>query len=209
MVSSRASSPSHPPAPDSGSDPTPARPRGRARAHDHILASTRALLAEVGYDSVTMEGIAARAGTGKQTLYRWWPSRAAVVLDAFLSESTGRRAAAVPHTENLAADLECYLGALARRLGEPSFAGLAHVLTSELLRAGTEGPALVQSIIDEGRSPILDRLRAGADELGTPPEIAADLLAGPLYYRWMLHTGPLDDDFVRASVAAVLATRTD
>lgn len=202
MARSATDLPGHPAA----AAPARAAAPGRARAHERILASTRTLLAEVGYESVTMEGIAAHAGVGKQTLYRWWPSRAAVVLDAFLAEATGRRIDAIPHTDSLSADLVRYLGALARRLGEPGFAGLAHVLTSELLRAGTDGPALVQSIIDEGRAPMLERLRAGASELSAPPEIAADLLAGPLYYRWMLRTGPLDDAFVRASVAAVVST---
>ena len=62
--------------------PDPAR--RSERAHTAILEATRDLIVEVGYDSMSIEGIAARAGVGKQTIYRWWPSKAAVLLDAFL-----------------------------------------------------------------------------------------------------------------------------
>ena len=47
-----------------------------------ILAAAMALAAEVGYSGLTIEAIAARAGVGKQTIYRWWPSKADVLLEA-------------------------------------------------------------------------------------------------------------------------------
>ena len=64
--------------------------RGRRRSersHEAIVRATQELLVERGYRGVTIEGVAARAGVGKQTIYRWWPSRAALVLEAYLAGS--------------------------------------------------------------------------------------------------------------------------
>ena len=57
--------------------------RRNERSHRAILQATQDLCREHGYAGITIEGIAARAGVGKQTIYRWWPSKHAVVLDAF------------------------------------------------------------------------------------------------------------------------------
>ena len=67
------------------------RPPGRPRSEASRKAALRAaieLLDELGYANLTIEGIAARAGIGKRTIYRWWPSKGAVVLEAFLTEIT-------------------------------------------------------------------------------------------------------------------------
>ena len=56
-----------------------------------ILAAAFELVQEVGYAKLSIEGIAARAGVGKQTIYRWWPSKGAVLFDAFLMLSERRR----------------------------------------------------------------------------------------------------------------------
>ena len=56
-------------------------------SHRAIVAATQELLVEVGYRELTIEGVAARAGVGKQTIYRWWPSRAALALEAYLGGS--------------------------------------------------------------------------------------------------------------------------
>jgi len=50
-------------------------------ARQAILEATARLLVERGYDHLTMEGIAATAGVGKQTVYRWWPSKGAVIAE--------------------------------------------------------------------------------------------------------------------------------
>src|SRR5258708_12325327 len=59
------------------------RPRDEA-ARNAILRASLSLVKEFGYRSLTIEKIAQRAGTGKTTIYRWWPSKAAVVAEAFL-----------------------------------------------------------------------------------------------------------------------------
>src|SRR6185369_4028242 len=62
----------------------PGRPRSD-QARESILESTLELLTETGFDALSIEGIAAHAGVGKATVYRWWPNKAALVIDAFLT----------------------------------------------------------------------------------------------------------------------------
>lgn len=57
----------------------------RARRHDDILAAAARLVDEGGYPAVTMEAVAKRAGAGKQTVYRWWPSKPALMVDTYLA----------------------------------------------------------------------------------------------------------------------------
>jgi AcrR family transcriptional regulator len=65
--------------------PQDGRPRRRSeRARVAILDATNELLHENGLDNLSIEAVAARAGVGKQTIYRWWPTRPALVADALL-----------------------------------------------------------------------------------------------------------------------------
>src|SRR5277367_6550144 len=67
----------------------PGRPRSE-QAHSAILRSTLKLLGQNGFSELTIESVAAHAGVGKATVYRWWPNKAALITDAFAS-STGRK----------------------------------------------------------------------------------------------------------------------
>src|SRR5919106_4211207 len=95
--------------------------RGRRRSersHEAILAATQQLLVERSYPEVTIEGIAARAGVGKQTIYRWWPSKAALVLEAYLA---GQDAVPPPAEQaNVREDVRALLGWLIAVLAEPT-----------------------------------------------------------------------------------------
>src|SRR5918994_5782648 len=95
------------------------RERGRRRsqrAHAAIVTATQELLVERGYGNLTIQGVAARAGVGKQTIYRWWPSRAALVLEAYLAGSD----ALPPPAEqaNVREDVRALLGWLIAVLAE-------------------------------------------------------------------------------------------
>src|SRR5487761_158291 len=64
-------------------------PRGRprsARAHEAILKAAAGLLLERGLDAVSMDAVAARAGVSKATIYRWWPTKESLALDALYTE---------------------------------------------------------------------------------------------------------------------------
>lgn len=81
------------------------RPRDESRDHA-IRTATLDLLAEVGYDGVTMDRVAARARTGKATIYRRWPSKIAMVLDSI--EAFAQERMPTPNTGDLRGDLLTY-----------------------------------------------------------------------------------------------------
>ena len=74
-------------------------PRRRSeKSRTAIVTATRELLLERGFDGLTIEAVAARAGVGKQTIYRWWPTRPALVADVML-EDADKILASVDHTD--------------------------------------------------------------------------------------------------------------
>lgn len=95
----------------------PGRPRS-AVTQEAVLAAALRLTERLGYSRLSMEGIAAEAGVGKQTIYRWWPSKAAVVLEAFARDA--RAIVDVRVTGKREADLAAFLVAVSARLAGPS-----------------------------------------------------------------------------------------
>ncbi|MBA2282438.1 MAG: TetR/AcrR family transcriptional regulator [Acidimicrobiia bacterium] len=105
----------------------------QARRHDDILAAARALVTDAGYSATTMEAIAARAGVGKPTLYRWWPNRAALVHEALVADLA---AAPVTDLRGFVAGVlgffdrplvrRAWLGAVAELADDPAALAAAH-----------------------------------------------------------------------------------
>src|SRR5215217_7174745 len=89
------------------------KPPNPARRNEHsrqaILTAAADLLGEVGYTRLAVEAIAARAGVGKQTIYRWWPDKGAVVLDAYLALVQAGEDLTFPDSGDLEADLRLVL----------------------------------------------------------------------------------------------------
>src|SRR5687768_12726238 len=112
--------------------------RGRRRSersHEAIVRATQELLVERGYRQLTIEAIAARAGVGKQTIYRWWPSKGAVVLEAFLvlSEGGPEQDMALPDTGDLKADLRVVMRATVAEFADPAFEKPIRALNTEII----------------------------------------------------------------------------
>lgn len=110
----------------------PGRPRSVATQQAILDASLR-LTERIGYPQLTIEGIAAEAGVGKQTVYRWWPSKAAVVLEAFARDA--RAVVKVRVTGDLEADLAKFLVAAYRRLAGPRGIVFRSLLSEALANA--------------------------------------------------------------------------
>jgi AcrR family transcriptional regulator len=184
----------------------PGRPRSE-RARQAILAATLALAAEEGPAGLHMEAIAKRAGVSKETLYRWWRSRAEVVLDALAER--GQQAIPLPATPTLRGDLRAFLRATVDAAADPAIVRLLHTVAAEA--AADEGMArkvrdrfLVTRRADLGQ--ILQRAVARGEIGGDYAAIAADLIYGSLWYRLIFHVGPLDYGWAD-SVATAIASR--
>ncbi len=189
--------------------PAPDPKRRSARAREAILRATRELLPETGFSRLTIEGIAARAGVGKQTIYRWWPTKGAVVFDALL-EDAGATAEdrALPDTGDIGRDLRSVLRATVEELLDPDTDRLQRTITAEIQHDPVLAEELVARLLRPQMQATADRLRAAQDagQLGADVDVdlAAELLFGPLLHRWLLRTAPLDARYADALVEHVL-----
>jgi AcrR family transcriptional regulator len=187
--------------------PDPARRSERSRKA--ILDATIALLGETGYADLTIEAIAARAGVGKQTIYRWWKGRGAVVLDALVEQAGAAGTPELPDTGDLDADLRAIVRATVAELADPRLSATTRALTIETLSSET----LAEQVRDRLLRPQLDSIRnrlrsaraAGHVRADADLDQAVELLIGPMYHRWMLRTGPLTEDYADGIVDLALA----
>ncbi|RZB16294.1 TetR/AcrR family transcriptional regulator [Streptomyces sp. F001] len=171
-----------------------------------IYAAALELVGEVGYAKTTVEGIAARAGVGKQTIYRWWSSKADVLLEAFLAlaEQTAQDAgqepyATIPDTGDLAADLKAVLRATVDELLDPRFEVPSRALAAEGLVNEELGREFVAKLLEPSLQLYVQRLRsaqkAGDVRPEVDPRIALELFVSPLAQRWLQHTGSISYEY--------------
>lgn len=183
--------------------------RGRRRSqrsHDAIVQATQELLVEQGYRALTIEGVAARAGVGKQTIYRWWPSRAALVLEAYLAGSD-----AVPPPVKSAdthADVRALLGWLVAVLAQPIGGKVVAGLVADLKHDPDLAERYQRDVVPTRRRPMRDALEWGQarGEIRTDADLdlAVDALHGAVFYRLLLSGEPLDAEFTEQLADQVL-----
>lgn len=187
--------------------PSVARRSERARAA--ILAATTELIGELPYGKLSIEAIAARAGVGKQTIYRWWPSKGAVVFDAMLDKDSGPDGMALPDTGDIRADLRTLLRGTVAALTDPGFESFLRAMFIELQQDSDLAATYRERLLLPERAAIADRLgvavAAGQLRSDTNTELALDLLLGPVQSRWTLGLGGLTDEYADAVVNAALA----
>ncbi|MFD5983284.1 TetR/AcrR family transcriptional regulator [Streptomyces cyaneofuscatus] len=195
-------------APHKAPDSSRRSDRSRRAIYDAALA----LVGESGYRRTTIEGIAARAGVGKQTIYRWWPSKAAVLMEAFLDlaaraaeeadpqaggadPQAGGAEYGIPDTGDLAADLKLVLRATVDELNDPLMEAPTRALTAEGIVDAKLGAEFVEKLLDPQLALYVTRLRAAQEAGQLRPDadlrIALELLIAPLTHRWLLRTLPL------------------
>ncbi|MFH8367442.1 TetR/AcrR family transcriptional regulator [Streptomyces sp. NPDC018031] len=187
--------------------------RRSERSRRAIQEAALDLVGEVGYPKLTIEAIAARAGVGKQTIYRWWPSKAAVLLDAFaaLGEEAAEAAGGdpeIPDTGDLEADLKLVLRATVDEMNSPRYDLPARALAAEGVVNPELGAEFVSRLLEPSLQLYVKRLRAaqeaGQADPGPDPRIALELLVGPLAHRWLLRTLPLTHEYADAVVEVAL-----
>lgn len=178
------------------------------RARKAILTATRELVAEKGYARLSIEGIAAAAGVGKQTIYRWWRSKAAVVFDAILDANSQHGSVTLPDTGDLAADLGTMLRETVTALSDPANDRLQRAITAEIQTDLAVADELVHRLLRPQMKATAERIRigmrAGQVDPSTDPDLAVELLFGPIFHRWLLRTGDVDEEFADSALALAL-----
>ena len=188
-----------------------ARPKARASAgrkrseetRQAILDASLTLVREHGYASLTTDAIAAKAGAGKQTIYRWWGSKAEVVLEALGSHA--RSTIALPQTGALESDLAAFLDATFRLLrGPQSSRAILKALMAEaqLDEAFAERFAVfIATRRDALRSVIVRHVDAPARTI----DALVDMTFGAQWYRVLVGHAPVDAAFARELATRIAA----
>ncbi len=181
----------------------PPLPPDPSRRNEHsrraILEASLALVGELGYDNVSIEAIAKRAGCGKQTIYRWWPSKGAVVLEA--ATQSLNPVVVFPDTGDIVADMREQLIGILDLITTTSF-GAAY---RGVIAAGQSDPSLIRAVFDQVIDPNIKGFSARADLAKQRGEIRPDadaptlrdVLYGVIEYR-MFHAMPLEPQYIDA-----------
>jgi AcrR family transcriptional regulator len=181
----------------------PAAPRGRPRsekAHQAVLDAAAELLLAKGLSAVSMDAVAERAGVSKATIYRWWPTKETLALDALYTEW----AAARPYprdTGSLRGDLLSLLRPWARLASSRPYGRVLGALITEAqtdpVFAVEYRQRLVEPRRDQARAVFRRAIERAEIPADTNVEVALDLLYGSLYHRLLHGHAPLNDRFVR------------
>ncbi|MCM6775209.1 TetR/AcrR family transcriptional regulator [Nocardia sp. CDC159] len=186
--------------------PSPSRRSERARAA--ILTAAAELIREVPYPKLGIEAIAARAGVGKQTIYRWWPSKGAVLLDAMLESYSSPSGVVFPDSGDIRADLRLLLHGTVAELSDPARDGFLRAMYIEIQHDPDIGRYYRERLLLPQRAALIARLdaavAAGQLRADFDPDIAVDLLLGPLQYRWSLGLDGLTPGYADAILDAAL-----
>ncbi len=184
------------------------RPRGRPRsevARQAILAATKRLLETTTVRELTIEAIAKTARVGKSTIYRWWPSKAAIVIDAIFESLVPLTS--FPSSESVTKALSHQVERLINHYRGPSGR-----IVAEIIAEGQTDPA----VLADFREHYLLRRRSTARELvergkatgeldpNLDTDLICDMIYGPVYYRLLIGHLPLDDAFVKTLIQQVL-----
>lgn len=190
-------------------DERPTRDRGRRRSersHRAIIEATQELLVRHGYQGLTIEGVAARAGVGKQTIYRWWPSRAALVLEAYLAGSDA--VPPPPQGATVDDDIRALLDWLVAVLAQPIGGRVVAGLVADLKHDPDLAERFHLDVVPARRHAMREALERGCARgeirADADLDLAIDALHGAVFYRLLLSGKPLDATFTAKLADQVL-----
>jgi AcrR family transcriptional regulator len=185
------------------------RPPGRPRSEESrqsILRSTLKLLKENGgFAELSIEAIAADANVGKTTVYRWWPTKAALVADAF--STSADEELRFPDTGSVHIDMSLQMRSLIRILRSKR-----GKLVAALLAGGQSDPELIAAFRDQflwpRRKQACETLQRGIDRGELPPDsdmnLILDSLYGPIYMRFLIRHFELEESFADEICSIIL-----
>jgi len=182
------------------------RHRRSEEARRAVLEAADDLLAEIGFAAVTIEGIAARAGVGKQTIYRWWQSKADILMDALLEDAT--QDLIPPDTGDLGSDLRIHLSNLAKFLTQSDAGAVFRALVGQV----QHDPVLADRFRTDyltrqrevDRIPLLRSIERGQLARGVDLDLALDQLLGPIYFRVLVTGQPVPREITDTLVKGFL-----
>jgi AcrR family transcriptional regulator len=195
----------------SAADPAAGTPRrGRPRSEKARLAILEAaaeLLLARGLSAVSMDAVAERAGVSKATIYRWWPTKETLALDALYNEWAAAQPA-TRSTGSLRSDLLALLRPWVRLAGSRPYGRVIGALITEAQTDPEFAVVYRSRFVEPRREQAREILRRAIERGEIPPdtkiEVAVDMLYGPLYHRLLHGHAPLTDQFVRDVVDTTL-----
>ena|ERR1700688_3249160 len=175
---------------------SPGRPRSE-EARLAILRSTLKILGKHGFSDLTIEDVAAHAGVGKATVYRWWPNKAALIADAFASSTT--RALHFPDTGSLCSDMSQQMRQLVK-----IFRGRRGRIVSAILGGGQSDKELIGAFRKrfllprrlEAYATLRRGIRRGELRKDVDMDLVLDSLYGPIYMRFLIRHDKMTPDFI-------------
>ena len=171
------------------------RPRS-AKVHQAIVGATLQLVFEVGFRALNMDTIATKAGVGKMTIYRRWPNKAALVMDAFLA-TVGRETEfpeAARATDSIQLQMRLQAKAFRSRFGRVIKALLGEAqFDRDVAEAFRDRWIMPRRRM--ARNTIERAIREGDLRPDIDPEAAIDMLYAPIYYRLQIGTGPISETY--------------
>lgn len=187
--------------------PRRGRPRSDA-ARRAILETTRDQLGEQGYERLSIQRIADAAGVGKQTVYRWWPTKRELVAECVLEGYVLPPGSGPPDTGDLRADAAAWFREVAAHYGRPPQTSLLRALTSAAAESEEVSSKLLARFVVPFRSALVARLsdaqRAGHVRADAPLALVAEALIGALVFR-IITREPIDADAMGRLADALFA----
>ncbi len=175
------------------------RAKGRPRSEKSrkkILDSTNKLLLHMSVKELSIEAIAKKAKVGKTTIYRWWPNKTAIVMDALVTQPGMQGTMATPknNAEAIAFQLEKLIRLLDSKNGET---------ISQLFSEAQNDNKAYQIFEDNFLGPLSDAMSYSIDQgkkdgefrKSLDTKIAVDILCGPVFFRLLSHPHDFDLDF--------------
>jgi AcrR family transcriptional regulator len=186
---------------------TEKRPDRAADRTELIKRTTLELAQEVGFAKLSIEGVAARAGVGKHTIYRRWPSKGALFLDALLP--IDERVLNFANTGDIEADLRTQAYASVDLLAQPPFGPLYAALLGEAQHDPAVGAAHNERFMAPQTQKLRERLEIAQEQGQLSPEFDLDLampiFSGALYFQLLVTQEPLTHEYVDRMFATLFA----
>lgn len=184
---------------DADEDTKPLLKKGRPRSENSrkaILKATNSLLLHMSVQELSIEAIAKKAKVGKTTIYRWWPNKTAVVMDALVNQPGMQ--GALPTPKNNADAIMMQLEKLIRLLDSKNGETISQLFSE------AQADEAAQAIFAKAfLTPLLDAIEFSVEEGKKAKEfrttietkLAVDILCGPIFFRLMAHPSHMNDEF--------------